>query len=64
MKGLDKVDVSYTTGYGVIKSQWQRKNTIIEWHFTVPNNSTALVSLPNKAATLYSAGNYSIVYEE
>jgi alpha-L-rhamnosidase len=64
VKGLDKVDVSYTTGYGVIKSQWQRKNTIIEWHFTVPNNSTALVSLPNKAATLYSAGNYSIVYEE
>lgn len=64
VKGLDKVDVAYTTGYGTIKSRWQRQGNQVTWHFTVPNNSTALVRLPNKQASVYLSGDYSIVYED
>lgn len=62
--GLQSVEVSYTTGYGKIKSNWQREANKIIWHFSVPNNSTALVSLPNSEQTLYTAGDYSLEFDE
>lgn len=64
VKGLESVDVSYTTPYGKIKSQWQREGGKVTWDFTVPNNTSALVQLPNRPVKIYQAGDYRIVYEE
>ena len=58
--GLDNVDVSYKTGYGIIKSQWQRQNNTIQWSFEIPNNTSAYVTIPNQAKTLYKAGKYTV----
>ncbi|MCF2946953.1 glycoside hydrolase family 78 protein [Paraglaciecola aquimarina] len=63
-KDLDSADVSYTTGYGEIISKWKREGNKVIWQFSIPNNSTALVSLPNQPQTLYKSGEYTLVYQE
>ncbi|WP_371193819.1 family 78 glycoside hydrolase catalytic domain [Glaciecola sp. SC05] len=64
VKGLDSVNVAYTTGYGTIKSRWERKGNEVTWHFTVPNNTSALVLLPKSEPKTYLAGEYTLVYSE
>ena len=63
-KELESIDVSYVTGYGKIKSKWKREGNIITWDFTIPNNTSAYVTLPNETPKLYVSGEYSLVYEE
>lgn len=63
VSNLDEVSVSYKTGYGEIKSHWQRKGNQVVWSFTVPNNSIAFVTLPSIGQLepkQYMAGEYSI----
>ncbi|WP_395344418.1 family 78 glycoside hydrolase catalytic domain [Ningiella sp. W23] len=63
VSGLDEVTVSYTTGYGEIKSRWTRSGEEVTWYFTVPNNTTALVTLPS-GSSLYTAGDYTVVISD
>ncbi|WP_342807882.1 family 78 glycoside hydrolase catalytic domain [Alteromonas sp. M12] len=63
-KGLDSVDVSYKSGYGTIQSRWWREDNTVKWEFVVPNNSTAVVTLPNEVSNLYTAGSYSLTVEK
>ena len=46
--GLDHVNASYLTPYGLIKSSWKKQAGQFEWHITVPPNSKAIVYLPAK----------------
>ncbi len=62
-EGLDSAEVSYTTGYGEIRSSWTREGDKITWQFSIPNNSSAWVSLPGKDKQLYQAGDYYLVYK-
>lgn len=57
---LNQVQVNYQTGYGMISSRWERKDGQIIWHFTIPDNSTAVVRLPNKQAKKYFTGEYKL----
>ncbi|WP_232824790.1 family 78 glycoside hydrolase catalytic domain [Algibacillus agarilyticus] len=61
-KDLQFADVTYTTGYGTIKSNWKRTGNQVTWRFEIPYNSTALVTLPNKEQKLYYSGEYTLVY--
>ncbi len=61
---LDSAVVSYTTGYGQISSQWERQDNQVTWQFSIPQNSTAFVSLPGKDKTLYKSGNYTIIVNQ
>ncbi|WP_032096148.1 MULTISPECIES: family 78 glycoside hydrolase catalytic domain [unclassified Alteromonas] len=58
---LESVDTSYTTGYGEIKSKWQRRDKSVIWNFVVPKNTKATVYLPGDAPKIYKPGNYSLV---
>lgn len=64
VKDLASVNVSYTTGYGNIKSSWQREGNLVSWNFTVPNNSSAVVRLPGRAPSVFTAGQHSLVFDE
>lgn len=55
---LDKVLVSYDSGYGKIISNWERQTTDILWKVTIPNNTSAWIELPDRDKQLYSAGKY------
>lgn len=62
---LDKINVSLETGYGIIKSQWERKNNAIEWQFTVPNNSEANVSIGlNDTPQILGSGEYVMMINQ
>lgn len=60
-KDLDSINVSFTTGYGEIKSSWQRREKDIIFMTTVPNNSEAWLMLPNKPKQLLMPGDYTFV---
>ena len=45
-QGVDKVDASYKSPYGLIKSNWLRTRNSFTWRITIPANTTATVELP------------------
>jgi alpha-L-rhamnosidase len=44
--GLDWVQASHRSPYGLIESSWQKKGAALEWKITIPPGATATVSLP------------------
>jgi alpha-L-rhamnosidase len=46
--GLNSVNASYATPYGLIVSRWNRDGDHLEWEITVPANTTARVELPDR----------------
>lgn len=48
--GLNAVRASFQSPYGVIKSQWKKKDDQLQWSISVPANTSALIYLPAKAA--------------
>ncbi len=57
-KALNKVAVRYDSGYGEIKSRWERISDQIHWHVSIPNNTSAWVHLPDKPKQLVQAGEH------
>jgi alpha-L-rhamnosidase len=56
--GMDSLNASYETPYGLVKSRWQREKNTISWDITVPPNTQALVHLPSGEETRVGSGNY------
>jgi len=50
-EGLDYVNASYHSVYGVIKSTWKKEGAKFVWKITVPCNTTAEVYVPAKASS-------------
>ncbi|HEY1114189.1 MAG TPA: family 78 glycoside hydrolase catalytic domain, partial [Chitinophagaceae bacterium] len=48
--GLNHVNASYQSPYGIIRSHWKRENNQLKWDVSVPGNTNALIYLPVKAA--------------
>lgn len=48
INGLEHVDASYQTPYGLVKSKWKKQGQQFDWHISVPPNSRAVVYLPAK----------------
>ncbi|MGV8090676.1 MAG: glycoside hydrolase family 78 protein [Mangrovibacterium sp.] len=46
VKGLDFVDASYQSPYGLIKSAWKRKDGLFIWNIVIPANSRAEIYIP------------------
>jgi alpha-L-rhamnosidase len=45
-QGVEKVDASYQSPYGLIKSNWIRNRDRFVWYITIPANTTATIELP------------------
>ena len=61
-KRLGFVEAEYNSAAGIIKSAWRYKGDEWIWEFTIPEGSTASVTLPGESeATLYKSGSYKIV---
>jgi alpha-L-rhamnosidase len=50
LNGLDEVNASFKSMYGLIKSHWKKTTGSFSWDITVPANSTATVYVPAKSA--------------
>jgi len=49
---------SYKTRYGTIRSRWERDGKSFVYTCTVPEGTTARLTLPDGSAKTLSAGNY------
>jgi len=58
--GLDFVNASYQSDYGIIRSDWKKKGHTFTWHITVPGNTSALVYLPAKSAEMVKESGHKI----
>ena len=61
--GLEHVDCSYDSPYGMIRSSWKRRGEKFIWEFTIPANTTAAVSLPTSEGYeeyQYKSGTYRL----
>ncbi len=60
-KRLGHVTAEYNSAAGVIKSAWRYEGEQWIWEFTIPEGSTASVTIPGETApTEYTAGTYTI----
>lgn len=44
---LSRIDASYETPYGRVVSRWNKTLSQLEWHISVPANTTASICLPS-----------------
>ncbi len=58
--GLDFVNASYNSDYGIIKSQWQKEGNKFNWKIEVPANTSAIIYVPAKSESNVSEGGYPI----
>ena len=57
---LGSVDASYQSAAGLVKSSWKYEGDSWTWNFTIPEGSTATVTLPGGEPQEYEAGSYSL----
>ena len=60
IKGLDFVNASYNSRYGLIKSEWKTENQNFTWNITVPGNTTAIVYIPATSKNSISESGKSL----
>jgi len=56
--GLDHVQASYHTPYGMVSSEWKRDGDKLYWDVSVPPNTKALVHLPSGHEESIGSGQY------
>ncbi len=54
---LTYAEASYLSPYGMVKSEWEKKNGDVIFHVSVPSNCTADIKLGGKIKTV-AAGEY------
>jgi alpha-L-rhamnosidase len=60
-KRLGHITAEYNSAAGVIKSAWRYEGEKWIWEFTIPEGSTATVTLPGETESKeYSAGTYTL----
>lgn len=60
-KRLGHLDAVYHSAAGTIKSSWKYEGNKWTWKFTIPQGSTASVTLPGETTTKeYTAGSYTL----
>ena len=58
---MGRVDASFRSPYGEIKSAWRYDGDKWIWKFTIPANTTATVRAPGAEPKEYVAGTYEVV---
>ena len=60
---IGSVDAAFRSPYGEIRSAWRYEGGRWIWKFTVPANTTALVTVPGGEPKEHSAGTYEVSVE-
>lgn len=57
---LNYVDCSYHSVHGQIVSSWKKDGSLLQWHVTIPANTSATVYIPATAADSVTEGGKSL----
>ena len=60
---VGKVDASFDSAYGTIRSAWAYEDAKCKWTFTIPANTTATVKVPGGETEELSAGTYTRIFK-
>jgi len=55
-EGLTFVKASLETKYGMVKSEWSRKDGSLDWHVTIPPNASAEITIPGSMEAIRESG--------
>lgn len=58
--GLNFVNASYKSSYGLIKSNWKKNKANLDWEITIPANTSAKVYLPTALASKVKVNNQKL----
>ncbi len=53
--GLDFVNASYKSAYGLIKSEWKKNGRNFQWKIEIPANTSAIVYIPAVSKSVVAA---------
>ena len=57
---LGHIDAEYKTPFGIVRSSWKYKGEEWIWEFTIPEGTTASVTLPGETvSSTYQSGSYT-----
>lgn len=59
-KRLGSIDAVFRSPAGIIKSAWHFEGDTCIWEFTIPEGSSAAVTLPDNTVKEYGSGSYSL----
>lgn len=58
--GLEEVNASYQSMYGLICSHWKKTTNAFDWQISIPPNTTATICIPGKDSVIeIGSGDYS-----
>lgn len=57
-ESMEYAEAKYNSPYGMIVSGWKRTKERISYHFVIPCNTEALVTLPDGRNILVMSGTY------
>jgi alpha-L-rhamnosidase len=60
VNGLDRVNASFKSPYGMIKSNWQKTKELFTWNVTIPPNTEAKIYIPTNTASAVAERNGNI----
>ncbi len=63
IQNLGRVEASYESPYGLIKSRWSKMPSHLDWDVTIPCNTTAEIYLPNGRVEKVPSGSYHFSVE-
>ncbi len=62
-KRLGSIDAVYHSASGTIKSAWKYEGDVCTWTFTIPEGTSASVTLPGENETrTYAPGSYTLIW--
>jgi alpha-L-rhamnosidase len=62
--GLQFVNASYKSPYGLIKSNWKKNGNVLEWDIVIPANSSAKIFIPALSANDVAEGGAPLSLNE
>jgi alpha-L-rhamnosidase len=64
VKGLDHVNASYQSPYGIIESKWKKEKDELKWDVTIPANTTASIYIPAVTQNEVTEGGKAVTNQD
>jgi alpha-L-rhamnosidase len=62
--GLNEVNASYQSLYGMISSHWKKEDSVLTWNIQIPANTKAIVYIPADSMDNIKEGDNAITKSE
>lgn len=61
---LEYAQASVESRYGIVRSEWRRNGSSVEWKISIPTGCTAEAVLPDGTIREYVSGDYIVNFDD